>query len=121
MKTDSNFQKLYTEFNDYKCNYKDNCKKTNTCKCEDSDNNKCSDNVFSPICNNAICNVPRMDIVTMIAEGHGTISENPEENDSKSKIAFKFFIGKKYSSYVGNLCLVNYDDEIFITSDKIYV
>lgn len=99
-------------------------------------------------------------MVTMVAEGQGTIAdaglelEEPQEPDEagqlftaaalskaykygkkfkcgkkckcgnggnveEAEIAFKFFIGKKYSNYVGNMCLVNYNEGIFLTSDKL--
>ena len=97
------------------------------CNCGDKDC-KCSNSSspFYPVCCNGICTVPRMDTVTMVAEGQGIIGNNdpepeepgevPEENGD---IAFKFFIGKKYSKYVGSICLVDFNEELFITSEKL--
>lgn len=104
-------------WDDDKCKWYDDCKYSN------------SSNVFYPVCCNGICTVPRMDNIKMIAEGQGIIAaddpepeepgqpgEEPEENGD---IAFKFFIGKKHSKYVGNLSIVNFGEEIFISSEKL--
>lgn len=127
----------------YKDNLPEMSKKN---KCKKHDKNKYCDvsNVFYPICCNGICNVPRMDHMTIVAEGKGTISESelnpeveetsvgcgcgckncqgagPETPDEEStEIAFNFTIGKKFSKYVGELCIVNYDEKIFLTSNKL--
>lgn len=153
IKNDSDFEKLHCKFID--CKYDDDCKSLLSRK-----SCKCSSDVCEPVCCNAICNIPKMDMVTMVAEGQGTIAdaglelEEPEEPDEagqlftaaalskaykygkkfkygnkckcgnggnveEAEIAFKFFIGKKYSNYVGNMCLVNYNEGIFLTSDKL--
>lgn len=143
----------------YKSNDKDDysksylpqmCKKNKDCRSKWCD----SSNVFYPICCNGICNVPRMDHMTIVAEGKGTISESDAEpeveeasagcgcgckkcqgccgckkcqgggtetpdEETSAEIAFNFTIGKKFSEYVGELCIVNYDEKIFITSNKL--
>lgn len=165
MKNDFDYEKFYKEpmnckyddkYDDknmciYGCKCDDKCKHGYDCKYDDDCKSiysrkpcKGSDDIFEPVCCNAICNVPRMDMITMVAEGQGTIGNADAEADEgaeanvvkgfkcgkgckcgkggtgkENKIAFKFFIGKKHSKYVGNMCLVNYDEEMFLTSDKI--
>ena len=53
-------------------NYK-NCKKTtHSCNCN-------SNNIFNPVCKNAVCVVPRMDHATIILKGKGRISNSEPE------------------------------------------
>ncbi|HCW52556.1 MAG TPA: hypothetical protein DG753_02195 [Clostridium sp.] len=60
------------------------------------------------------------DKIKMLAEGKGTIANTDAESDEASpEISFKFFIGKKSNKYVGNICLVNYNEEILLISDDI--
>lgn len=112
-------------YEDYK-----KCKKTthsSSCSCHKPSDCSC-DNSFAPICKNAICTVPRMHNTTVILQGKGRISdsepeepETPEvpevpEEENGGDIDFNLSIGKKFSKYVGEICLVDYDNKVFITS-----
>lgn len=116
-------------------NYK-KCKKTcdnKTSNDKTSDDTKSSsDSSFYPVCSNSICVVPRMDKTTIILKGKGRIDNGevePEEPEvpevpedpaeENGNIEFNLFIGKKFSKCVGEICLVDYDNEVFISSKNL--
>lgn len=118
--------------------YDDYKKSKKTCDDKTSDCDKCScmkcssNSSFSPVCSNSICVVPRMDHTTIILQGKGKIENgevDPEEPEipevpgepaeENGDIEFNLSIGKKFSKYVGEICLVDYDNQVFISSKNL--